>query len=115
MEWSEWHYVFLGITFAPTRGRARHLTEVRRFSPVAVGRGVRQQLIAHGIRRALLRKKRSLDRSYESIQSGFAHRSRPLFRYRRFDLFLRVGRETFHKWTVFRKNHNRRHTETESR
>src|SRR5882762_835913 len=31
------------LTFAPTRGRARFLTEVRRFSPVAVGRGVRVQ------------------------------------------------------------------------
>jgi hypothetical protein len=29
------------LTFAPTRGRARLLTEVRRPSPVAVGRAVR--------------------------------------------------------------------------
>ena len=32
-----------GITFAPTHGRAKRLTEARRFSPVAVGRAVRPQ------------------------------------------------------------------------
>src|SRR5207245_2425235 len=31
------------LTFAPTRGRAKRLTEARRFSPVAVGRAVRPQ------------------------------------------------------------------------
>jgi hypothetical protein len=30
------------LTFAPTRGRARLLTEAGRFSPVAVGRAVRR-------------------------------------------------------------------------